>query len=942
MRKKTKFKSHLSDFFIVLVCLSVCAVSLYFFWRELNHSTVRNDKEKIATIYFKQKIAQRQFDDSVVWERLSQNSPLYNKDTIYTSDFSQAIVKFNDGTQLELNENTMLKLSYSEKGVEINVSGGDIQIDGSRSKSKKELAVSMQNGTTVKLDSGSTVSLKSDAASGVNNIEVQGGTAKIETKNGDSGKISSGESINIEETGATSKNPITVTSISKNLNLLKFDEKEIPVKLEWKLSEQEKNQKVIVQISAAKDFSKITKTYTPSGDNIEIPASSGTFYWRIFTENEEDKPAVGKISVKNVAPVEIISPAAASEFRYRNNFPSILLSWNGSEYADHYKIEISTLRDMKNIIFSETVNGNSFSVKSLSAGEYFWRVTPFFALNDTGYASPSEVKSFSVVKNEQIKPPALSIPVDGAKLTYTDSASNSFDLQFAWKSEIKNAEFNFEISRDKDFSDIFYSEKIENSTFLKKNLGIFSSWAIPDGTYFWRVVRISGEPDDVTPQSNIQSFSIKKIAADKNRLVYPPENFSAEPEQLLNTKFVWKLADDFKDESSTSVLQISKEKDFSKIEVEKMISAKENLEKLDDVDLPSGIYFWRVGVESKNGEKIGFSDSRTLNILKKLSLPEVILPSQNSMSLTYAEKSSHFVWKNSDGADYYNIKITDKNGKIIAEKSGIKENSANFVLPPEKYNVSVQAFSEETVVSPMRASSVSNVSFALRNPVPVELIFPNSLEKIDGLSAIRMPTVFLWKNEIDIHAKSEFVLYRISSDGTEKKVYSVLNPKNEVKIERLTEGNYRWQILASTADGIPLDSSKNTFSVSKIPLLQNVTLLQPENNFVIGNSYLKNNRFITFSWKEISGATDYKFALYQKFADGSAKLIYSENTEKTEIQIKKQNFDIGDFEWSVSAFCHAKDGYEEQHSRVSTGIFKIRVELPGKIRLIKPGKMYAK
>lgn len=942
MRKKTKFKSHLSDFFIVLVCLSVCAVSLYFFWRELNHSTVRNDKEKIATIYFKQKIAQRQFDDSVVWERLSQNSPLYNKDTIYTSDFSQAIVKFNDGTQLELNENTMLKLSYSEKGVEINVSGGDIQIDGSKSKSKKELAVSMQNGTTVKLDSGSTVSLKSDAASGVNNIEVQGGTAKIETKNGDSGKISSGESINIEETGAISKNPITVTSISKNLNLLKFDEKEIPVKLQWKLSEQEKNPKVIVQISGAKDFSKITKTYMPSGDNIEIPVSSGTFYWRIFTEDEKDKPSAGKISVKDVAPIEIISPAAAAEFRYRNDFPSILLRWNGSEYADHYKIEISTLRDMKNVVFSETVNGTSIAVKNLSAGEYFWRVTPFFTLNDTGYASSSEVKSFSVVKNEQIKPPALSIPADGAKLTYTDSVSSSFDLQFAWKSEIKNAEFNLEISRDKEFSDIFYSEKIENSTFLKKNLGILSSWAIPDGTYFWRVVRISGEPDDLTPQSNIRSFSIKKIAADKNRLVYPPENFSAEPELVLNTKFVWKIADDFKNKVSTSVLQISKEKDFSKIEVEKMIPSKENLEKLENIDLNSGIYFWRVGVESENGEKIGFSDARTLNVLKKLSLPEVVFPRQNSTSLTYAEKSTRFAWKNSDGADYYNIKITDKNGKIVAEKSVIKENSANFVLPPEKYNFSVQAFSEETVLSPMRSSLVSNVSFVLRNPVPVELIFPKSSAQIDGLSAIRTPTVFSWKNETDIPAKSEFVLYRISSDGTDKKVYSVLNPKNEVKIERLTEGTYRWQILASTADGIPLDSSKNVFSVSKIPLLQNVTLLQPENNFVIGNSYLKKNKFVTFSWKEISGATDYKFALYQKLPDGSTKLIYSENTEKTEIQIKKQNFDIGDFEWSVTAFSHAKDGYEEQHSRVSTGTFKIRVELPGKIRLIKPGKMYAK
>lgn len=67
MKRKAKFKSHLIDFLIVLVCLSVCGVSLYFFTQELNRSTVRTDKEKVATIYFKQKVAQRQFDDSVVW-----------------------------------------------------------------------------------------------------------------------------------------------------------------------------------------------------------------------------------------------------------------------------------------------------------------------------------------------------------------------------------------------------------------------------------------------------------------------------------------------------------------------------------------------------------------------------------------------------------------------------------------------------------------------------------------------------------------------------------------------------------------------------------------------------------------------------------------------------------------------------------------------------------
>ena len=111
-------------------------------------------------------------------------------------------------------------------------------------------------------------------------------------------------------------------------------------------------------------------------------------------------------------------------------------------------------------------------------------------------------------------------------------SSDSDALQFAWKSEIKNAEYDFEISKNKEFSDIFYSEKIENSTFLRKNIGALSSWSIPDGTYFWRVIRKASEPDDFTPQSDIRSFSVQKIAKDKNRLVYPPENFSVDPQVL--------------------------------------------------------------------------------------------------------------------------------------------------------------------------------------------------------------------------------------------------------------------------------------------------------------------------------------------------------------------------------------------------------------------------
>ena len=50
--------------------------------------------------------------------------------------------------------------------------------------------------------------------------------------------------------------------------------------------------------------------------------------------------------------------------------------------------------------------------------------------------------------------------------------------------------------------------------------------------------------------------------------------------------------------------------------------------------------------------------------------------------------------------------------------------------------------------------------------------------------------------------------------------------------------------------------------------------------------------------------------------------------------------DIGDFEWNVTAYSHARDGFEEQKSKVATGNFKIEFALPGKVQTIDPGKLY--
>lgn len=67
------------------------------------------NEQPIATITLKYKTAQRKFMDRVVWDRLRQDSPVYNGDTIHTATLSEANIWFNDGNVMELMEN---KTSY--------------------------------------------------------------------------------------------------------------------------------------------------------------------------------------------------------------------------------------------------------------------------------------------------------------------------------------------------------------------------------------------------------------------------------------------------------------------------------------------------------------------------------------------------------------------------------------------------------------------------------------------------------------------------------------------------------------------------------------------------------------------------------------------------------------------------------------------------------------
>ena len=953
MQQKKKRKLRVSDFLLVVVCLSVCAVSLWFFWKDLNTSSTRTDVDSIATIHFKRKVSQRKFDDRVVWERLQQDSALYDKDTIRTSDGAEAVILFSDGTKVDLTENTMIQISLEKDGsVNLSVGGGNVEVDTTASTSES-VKLSMGDGSSVNLEKGSRIAAATTSESGAGtSFTVKDGNAVVSNAAGQSQKISNGEAISVEKNGELNRQNITVTSISKNLRVYKTGEEVEPVKLSWQATSDNANPAdaiVKVEVSTDKDFTNIVKQYSAKGSSsmdVVPQAENEKLFWRVYKEDEQEKAVQGVITVVELSQMELNSPLDNSVFSYRKELPSLRFNWKNDEYAESYKMEVSRTQDFVAPLITESLKSTSYTTASLDKGKYYWRVTPYYTVNSIGYAEASPVFSFEIEEREALTEPALSLPADAAKIVLGEAEQN---VIFSWKSDVKADGYSIELSDNPDFTKIRQTIKATRTTVGEH----FTIKTLPEGTYYWRVMRNSEEDRESGndhAHSVVRSFSVAAYVPGINKLSWPPDGYSVEHDQLARLNFNWKLANEYKSAGLESVLQIARSEDFNNVLVTQTLSKPE----FTGASLISGNYYWRVGV-LKEGVETAFSEPNKLKVLNPMSAPKIKSPQNEEKLIVAYNEPVAFEWQKVSGADYYRLMVYDEKGSVVKSER-VSEPKLKLELPVgagsgtgtspaspayTKYKSVIQAFAKETEISSSRFSEESEVSFEVRRPLPVTLVSPVNNQGLDGLAALRTPVQLVWKAG-DPTTRTMLTLQKQNSNGTWRTVRTMDNPKTQVSLSRLTEGRYRWNVSASGERGMSLDSVSETFVIKPVPMLAGAALSEPSNNLKMDAAYLKAHRNLSFKWKKVAGATDYDFAIYQVLANGTYKRIYSQNkVRQTEVRIKDLSiFDVGNFEWRVTAYSHAKDGYEEQKSDPVSARFKIDFGLPSKVKTGQPGTMY--
>lgn len=934
MKKKTKSK--LVNILFISACVSLSVFFLFLFWRDLNKTSVRNDKTQIASIYFKRRVAQRKYSDRVVWERLAQSSPLYDKDTLRVAKEAQARIKFKNNAELKIDENTMLQiLSNKDGSVSINLSGGDVSIDTTAIDEGSSVSVAMDNGSRMKLSSGAKITASKNS-SGENNFQIQDGSARIENSDGSFHRFESGSAVKVTSGGKIEQKPVCVTSVGKNFELLKFEgEKDNSVTLKWITDESLKNSKIRVETSYYKDFSKIEKTVDAGGDEnsfvIENPERS--LYWRVYPVDDESGAEEGKITVEEISRIEAVSPVKNPVFEYRKNPPKIHFVWKGNDFASYYDFSVFQKNDLSAPVFSKRIDGETISL-DLAEGDYIWKTTPFYEIDGIGGGTPSEAEEFSVVRNEAVVPAKLVLPAENANILIEDKSSK---ISFAWKSDIEDAAYDFKISDSADFKNIVYESQTE-STRIVEDIGKLN---LDEGEYFWEITRASSEDTEETRKSQVRSFKIEKDDKSVTKLLYPPENFSVEKDKLASLSFLWRNAESRPGLSGNPVVQFSRSGDFSSVALER--NAPEN--HISKVSLESGKWFWRV--KNADGK---MSAQNSLVVLEKLPPPEILSPAEGSSLILPEPNILGIKWNDKDGADYFKVCLSDSYGNKITEKTvPAKDNGINLSLPAlekqnyKSFNLSLTAACAPSEISEMRVSEETKISFSAKNPERLVLLSPVQNAQIPGLDAMRNPVVFSWNEKDKIsEGSSAFVLKKLSSGGNWTFVQKIKNPGKQVMISSLAPGKYQWTVEASGLNGINLSpEDASYFTVAEIPRLNRPVLLSPENNYLIGKSYLKKNRFITFSWQKVEGATDYVFTLYQKTENGGLRKITEKATKSNSFKFRNlKNLDIAQFKWEVTAYLHSRKGVEEQNSLAAENLFEIRFDLPKKIQTIEPGTQY--
>ncbi|MDR2471705.1 MAG: FecR family protein [Treponema sp.] len=453
------------------------------FWREYNRTQTKLNEESVGVIIIKDRTADRKFSDRSAWDRLKQETPIYNGDTIRTADLSRAVIIFRDSTSLDLSENTLIQIFYDgERGARVDYSGGNVDVSSSRS-------VLISNGGSSMEVQGKANLNKSDDDFVLAVLEGQASM--------DGAALDSGSVLALNAGGVPSASPtVAMTSFGRSVNVL-GSAAPTPVHFSWNAVNFTEDTHVIVEVALDRSFRRMAETRdVHDASAVYIPLKTGSYFWRVYPVRGSGRDPAGPFPsgtmevVPAVAAVLLSPPAGAQINCFGESH--VALSWSAVESAQAYLLEISARADMSGSVVSRRVQGTSVTHRGLESGRWYWRITPILPEWVKGAAFPSEAGVFSITVSGNLEEPVLAYPPQDGRIYAGSGGAHVLSWGFNGNTE----HWIVELADNPGMTRPIINQRISsNSCPLPKNL-----LSGGEKTYYWRITAVNGGASSVSGQ----------------------------------------------------------------------------------------------------------------------------------------------------------------------------------------------------------------------------------------------------------------------------------------------------------------------------------------------------------------------------------------------------------------------------------------------------------
>jgi glucodextranase-like protein len=280
---------------VIVLFLAAIVGSIYWFWLRNPVDSNQNDTPTLAEstarfIDYEGKVEVKPKDE-FVWNPASFKMDLQVGDRIRTAPDSLAKIKFEDGTEITVQSDSIVVISkqmgasHKEESPLMVIEVGESDVNAERSASAPSLSTSKIS--RFKLAPGSTGSVRADDQTGEHSGTINKGFGEVTTSRGETTQLSELEQIKVDKDFVTSKVklPYTPPLVSpQNGQIFDFlTDQGLTIELKWR--DVSNAARYHVQISEHPLFGKLSAenaALTKSAISIKIPKSNKKqYFWRV-------------------------------------------------------------------------------------------------------------------------------------------------------------------------------------------------------------------------------------------------------------------------------------------------------------------------------------------------------------------------------------------------------------------------------------------------------------------------------------------------------------------------------------------------------------------------------------------------------------------------------------------------------------------------------------